>query len=594
MEEIIQALFDGGVLVRNGNVKVARELSQVYLPPTVQGILAARIDRLPTPEKELLQTLAVLGREFPLRLIRIVTQIPEGELERMLRDLQLSEFIYEQPAFPDPEYSFKHALTQEVAYNSVLSERRRVLHGRIGAALEKLYGDRLEDHLAELAHHFARSTDTVKAVEYLLKAGHNGVQRSAYREALDRFEAGQRLLESLPAGASRDEQELEIRAAILIPLRRVRGLTSPETLSNIKRAQELSTQGSMPTKLLYQVLGNLWGYYLFVGNMEIALSLASQILTLGEERGDQNITGQAQMFLGITRVFMGEYRAGATSLERSIAICEGALPACQEHLLRQDLVEALINSRGMLSEALWMLGYPEQALHQIALSQSLPRNICGSFDIACIMLYDLLARCQLTRDYTEAREKAETLRALTKENGFSIEAYAAIPFGHVAVEQGATEEGIKALLQGRDSIKASGEIMWAQWASVFLAKAFLTAERPSEGLAAANEAITAADQVYFRIDEAELHRLKGELLLLAGAPEADAEASMRRAIAIAQRQKAKGWELRAATSLARLLRKQGRIVEARDDLALVYNWFTEGFDTADLKDAKALLNELTA
>src|SRR5262249_55355391 len=148
MEEIIQALFDEGVLLRNGAVKVARELSQVHLPPTVQGILAARIDRLPTPEKELLQTLAVLGREFPMGLIRSVTQIPEGELERMLRDLQLGEFIYEQPAFPYPEYSFKHALTQEVAYNSVLTDRRRMLHGRIGAALEKLHTDRLHDHLA--------------------------------------------------------------------------------------------------------------------------------------------------------------------------------------------------------------------------------------------------------------------------------------------------------------------------------------------------------------------------------------------------------------------------------------------------------------
>src|SRR5262249_23123288 len=161
-----------------------------------------------------------------------VTQIPEGELERMLRDLQLSEFIYEQPAFPETEYSFKHALTQEVAYNSVLTERRRMLHGTIGATLEKLHADRLEDHLAELAHHFARSAEIAKAVEYLVKAAQKAVQRSAYHEALDRLEAGLRLLESLPPGAARDEQELEIRAASMTPLRRVRGVTSPETLTN--------------------------------------------------------------------------------------------------------------------------------------------------------------------------------------------------------------------------------------------------------------------------------------------------------------------------------------------------------------------------
>jgi tetratricopeptide (TPR) repeat protein len=592
MEEIIQALFDGGVLVRNGNVKVARELSQVHLPPTVQGILAARIDRLPTPEKELLQTLAVLGREFPVGLIRSVTQIPEGELERMLRDLQLGEFIYEQPAFPDAEYSFKHALTQEVAYNSVLSERRRVLHGRIGAALEKLYGDRLEDHLAELAHHFARSTDTVKAVEYLVKAGRKAVQRSAYHEALDRLEAGLRLLESLPPGAARDEQELEIRGAMYMPLVIVRGPASRERWSNMRRARELCDQGSAPTEIVVPVLQGLWGYYYFVADMEMAHSLAGQVLALGEERGDQIITWQGQMFLGVTRAFMGEYRSAATMLERSIAICERVLPTCQEPLLRQIMVAGLISSRGHLSKTLWLLGYPGQALRQIELLHRLPRNLCGSFEIVASISFDLSTGC-LVRDYKGAREKAETLRVLTKENGFSaLAAGAAIAFGHIAVVQGATEEGIKALLEGSETIGASGEVMSVQLANVFLAQAFLTAGRPSEGLAAANKAITAADQLQHRLYEAELHRLKGELLLLAGAPERDAESSMRRAIAIAQRQEAKGWELRDATSLARLLRKQGRVAEARDALAPVYNWFSEGFDTADLRDAKALLDEL--
>jgi len=200
---------------------------------------------------------------------------------------------------------------------------------------------------------------------------------------------------------------------------------------------------------------------------------------------------------------------------------------------------------------------------------------------------------ELIRDYTGARQKADTLRALTKENGFStLEAYATILFGHIAVEQGATEDGIKALLQGRETIKASGEVTWVQWADVFFAEAFLTAGRPLEGLAAANEAISAADQLHFRRNQAELHRLKGELLVLTGGSDGEAQASMRRAIAIAQRQEATGWELRAATSLARLLRNQGRIADARDALARVYNGFTEGFDTADLKDAKALLEEL--
>jgi predicted ATPase len=167
IEEIVQALFDEGVLVRNGAVKVVLALSQVHLPPTVQGILAARIDRLPAAKKELLQTLAVLGREFPLGLIASVTQTSHDELERMLSALQLGEFIYEQPAFPEVEYKFKHALTQEVAYNSVLTERRKSLHERAGRGIESLYGSRLEDHFDELAHHYSRSDNAPKAVEYL-------------------------------------------------------------------------------------------------------------------------------------------------------------------------------------------------------------------------------------------------------------------------------------------------------------------------------------------------------------------------------------------------------------------------------------------
>ncbi len=173
MEEMVQALFEQGALMRNGAVTLVKPLAELKIPPTVQAILAARIDRLPPAEKDLLQTLAVLGKEFPLGLVREATARPDDELERMLRNLQLGEFIYEQPTFPDPEYSFKHALTQDVACNSVLTERRRLLHGRIGTAMEKLHADRIEDHLPELAHHFARSAHTAKAVEYLLKAGQN-------------------------------------------------------------------------------------------------------------------------------------------------------------------------------------------------------------------------------------------------------------------------------------------------------------------------------------------------------------------------------------------------------------------------------------
>jgi predicted ATPase len=180
MEEMVQVLFDEGALVRNGIVKLSKPLAQLKIPPTVQGILAARIDRLPSDAKDLLQALAVIGREFPLSLIRaVVAKSDDDELNRILNDLQLGEFIYEQPAVGDLEYIFKHALTQEVSYNSVLVERRTQLRELIGAALEKLYASALDDHLAELAHHYGRAGNVGKAVNYLHLAAQLALSQSA-------------------------------------------------------------------------------------------------------------------------------------------------------------------------------------------------------------------------------------------------------------------------------------------------------------------------------------------------------------------------------------------------------------------------------
>jgi class 3 adenylate cyclase len=228
IEEMVQALFEDGGLVRNGAVKVARSLSQLRLPPTVQGILASRIDRQSPAQKDMLQTLAVIGRESPLSLIGQVVRQPEAQLNSMLAALQAGEFIYQQPALTDVEYVFKHALTQEVAYNSVLAERRRALHERAGLALESMFAEQLEDHLDELAHHYARSDNASKAVEYLGRAGQQAAQRSAYAEAVDRLTAGIDLLQRLPDSPERVARELFLQLAAGPALVAVKGYGAPE------------------------------------------------------------------------------------------------------------------------------------------------------------------------------------------------------------------------------------------------------------------------------------------------------------------------------------------------------------------------------
>ena len=203
-------LFDEGVLVRNGTIKLVKALAQLKIPPTVQAILAARIDRLPSDAKELLQTLAVIGREFPLSLIRAVVTKSDEELDRLLNDLQLGEFIYERPAVGDVEFMFKHALTQEVAYSSVLIERRKNLHERTGKALESIFTDQIDAHLGELAYHYSRSDNSNKGIEYLRRAAQQNVLRSANHDAVTQFGAALQIVERLPRTEDLDRQELNI------------------------------------------------------------------------------------------------------------------------------------------------------------------------------------------------------------------------------------------------------------------------------------------------------------------------------------------------------------------------------------------------
>jgi predicted ATPase len=239
IEETVQALFEDGTLVRNGTVKITRSVSQLQLPSTVQGMLAARVDRLASPRKELLQTLAVIGREAPLQLVRQVAEVGDPELTEGLGVLRNSEFVYEQPAASDIEYVFKHALTQEVAYNSLLIERRKQLHERAGQSVESLFATRLDDHFSQLAHHYRHSENVDKAIEYLTLAGQQAMQRSSYDAAIDNFQSAITLLPKLPGEASRAPRELGLQLLLNVASLPVKGWASTEVEAASVRAREL-------------------------------------------------------------------------------------------------------------------------------------------------------------------------------------------------------------------------------------------------------------------------------------------------------------------------------------------------------------------
>jgi predicted ATPase/class 3 adenylate cyclase len=589
IEEMTQALFDEGALVRNGGVKVARSLSQIRLPTTVQGILAARIDRLPAEQKELLQTLAVIGRESSLGLIRRMADVAEPQLEQMLTALQAGEFVYEQPAFPDPEYVFKHALTHEVAYGSLLIERRKVLHERVGQAIESLFENRLEDHLTELARHYSGSDNISKATEYLERAGQQALRRAAYTNALSSFNAAIQLLDRLVDNAERIRRELRLQIAIAPVLIMVEGWAAPEVERAYARARELCERVGDGSKLFPTLLGT-WIVHLIRGELEKAYLVAEQLLWRAQSTRDPVRLMYAHHTVGTALFWMGESHSARENFETALSFYDPERHASLAY--RHGGIDPRISDLLYVVLILWRLGYPDQSLEKMNQTLALAEDLSHTHCLVYTEFFFGLLR-QLRREAYAAQERADRIIGLSAEHGLTgYLAFGTILRGWAIVEQGCKEEGIAQMQEGLAASRTIGD-EWRRYFLRSLAEARGQMGCFDEGLSALTEVLSAVDKYEDRHHEAEVYRIKGELLLgRNGFSTEEAQNCFARAIEIAQKQSAKSWELRATTSLARLLASQGRRSEAREMLAEIYNWFTEGFDTADLKDAKALLDQL--
>jgi predicted ATPase len=590
MEELVQALFEDGVLQRNGTVKLARSMNAVKVPATVQAVLASRIDRLPAEEKELLQILAVLGREFPLGLVQRVTSKPEDELERKLAGLQAGEFIYEQPAAGDIEYIFKHALTQEVAYGALLVERRMLLHQRAGVALESMFAEQLDDHLDELAHHYSRSDNVAKAVEYLGRAGQQALQRSAYSDAISSLGAAIDLLQRLPDGSERVQREVLLQLAIGRALSHVKGFAAPEVERAYNRARELcEREGETPE--LFPALSGVWAVHLLRGALRTAYQLAEQLLRRAQSARDPAGSMAGHVALGHTSYQMGGFLSAREHFENAISLYD---PERHRSLIfRYGGADASVNCMSGAAWALWQSGYPDRALKRGNEALALAQALSHPYSLAFAGVFVTVLH-QIRREARVAQETAESMIALCAEHGFTqFLAYATVLRGWAMAEQRRNEEGIAQLQEGLAAYRAIGAELGRPYFLCLLTEAYMVTGGLDDGLNALTEALAAIGKNEIRFYEAETHRLKGELLLQQGdSNAAEAQICLRKAIEVARRQSAKSWELRATMSLARLFAKQGQRDEARAMLAEIYGWFTEGFDTADLKDANALLDEL--
>jgi predicted ATPase len=588
MEETVQGLFDEGALARqDAMVSLTKPLGGLKIPPTVQAILAARIDRLPAADKDLLQTLAVVGRDFPLRLIaNVVAEKSEEELARMLADLQLGEFIYEQPAVGDIEYTFKHALTQEVAYGSVLGERRALLHERIGAAIEANFAQSIDDHLGELAHHYGRSANRIKAIEYFERAARKALQRSAFSEAIDDATRGLALVSNGSTDPINLQRELELRSTLGDALSATRGYADQQVQATLERARALCVEAGDSARLFTVLIGLRW-FFTFRLELSAARDIAQQLVALAQRLGDPSMLAEARFALGHTLFLLGEFSAAREPLEQQLKATE--VSHAHPSYLAGDPGAMVL---AIASWVFWCLGYPELACQRGDEALAVARSISQPYTLTLVSIM-VSQLHKLLRDGAGACNTAQEAVEIATKSGFALQlAQATIHRGAALLELGQVDEGVSELKRGIDAVESTGAIARSMYLAL-LGDGYSKWGRVHEGVACIATALARSANSGEHSFDAELYRLRGELLL-ASSPSASSEAqqSLRSAIDLAQKQCAKSWELRATMSLARLLAEQGNRDEARTILAEIYNWFTEGFDTADLKDAKALLDQL--
>jgi predicted ATPase len=591
VEELTKAVLESGDHDgRVAAVLAASPAATLAIPATLHASLISRLDRLGSIAKEVGQVGAVIGREFGYDLIELVAQRPTSELQAGLDRLAEAGLLFCRGVAPQASYLFKHALVQDAAYGTLLRARRQELHARVAAVLDGDFADLADRQPELLAHHLTLAGDTERAVEQWLKAGRRAIQRSANLEAIGHLRKGLELLTTLSDTLERARHELVLQTSLGSALAAAKGQGAPEFGEAYARARELCRQVGETPGQLFPVLFGLWYFHLARSEMQTACEIGQQLLSLAQSADDPALLLAAHRALGQNLSFLGEFTGARYHLERGITLYDVEQHRSLAHLYGQDLA---VLCRSWACLGLWLLGYPDQALQQsrqaLALASELahPYSLCYALNWAGMLhIY--------RRESQAVHERTERTIVVAHEQGFAMwKASGPILRGWVLAEEGRKTEGIALMRQSLVTWLATGTHLFRPYYLGLLAEACGKAGQAAEGMSLLTEALDAAHKTGERFYEAELYRLTGELLLQ-GFPlkVSEAENSFNRALDIARRQQAKSLELRAATSLARLWGEQGRRVEAHDLLVSVYGWFTEGFDTADLTEAKALLDEL--
>jgi predicted ATPase len=592
VEELTKTVLESGLLTDAGDrYEIASPLPALAIPATLHDSLMARLDRL-APAKELAQTAAVIGREFSHALLAAVADRPEPELQTALDRLVSAELVFRHGVSRKTTYRFKHALVQDAAYQSLLKSRRRQLHARIARVLEERFPEAAEIEPELLAHHCTEAEFTEQAIDYWHKAGQVAIARSAHAEAIAHLTRGLEMLTRLLDGADHRRRELDLQLALGRALIAAKGHGAPETGRSYARVRELYEQLG-EAQLLFPALYGQHIVHFGRGELEAARELAEEFLRLARCRTDTVVRATGHRLIGVTSLRLGQLIVARAHLEQALALDHpaGRCPLTLSHYVYDSRIVDL----GALASALLLLGYPDQALfcgrRALVEAQDVghPESLAYAMSSAAGLAQDL-------RDMDAARQWAEAVIALATKHGlphFLAEGTLFRAWALAGREE--FEEAIAGMRQGLSAMRAGGTGFGIPCHLSSLAGVYGKARQEAQGLELIAEALSCVETTEERWFEAELLRLKGELLLSASDRDeavAEAEACFRRAINVARTQEAKLWELRGATSLGSFWTQQGRRAEAHELLAPIYGWFNEGFDTADLKDAKALLDEL--
>jgi TOMM system kinase/cyclase fusion protein len=589
VEELVKMILESGLVREEGaSYVLTGPLPPLAIPATLHDSLMARLDRLATV-KEVAQLGATLGRTFAYALLQAVSPLDEATLQHGLRQLVEAELVYQRGVPPQATYLFKHALIQEAAYQSLLRSTRQQFHQRVAQVLEARFPATVDTQPELVAQHYTEAGLAEQAVGYWQRAGEQASDRSAYLEAISHFTTGLALLQTLPETLERIQQALMLYLALGAALQVAKGQAAPEVEHAYLQARALCQQvGETPQ--LVPVLFGLWRFYLVRAQLHTARELGDTLLRLAQRTDDPALAVIAHYALGSTWLFLGALPAARQHLEAGIA---RYTPDQSRALMFRMGLDPGVGCRAYAAWTLWVLGYPEQALAHLHDALALAHELSHPYSLALVRWWAAYVY-QWRRDVPAVYAHAEAAVVLATEQGFPLWEAAGMSLrGWALALQGESEAGLVQVRQGIAAWRATGAAMLVPYYGTLLADVAAHAGHTADGLQVLAEAYALVEQQEERWWEAEVCRLRGVLLLKqTGTPQEEAETWLQRALDVARRQQAKSLELRATMSLARLWQSQGKRAEAHELLASVYGWFTEGFDTADLIEAKTLLDEV--